>query len=82
MALGQNLGYERMALASEFTAKQLSDIADWHIRDETLLKAMAELDNFVLRHPYSKHWGDARKRLRRNLKAQHQLSHLNDRNSR
>ena len=61
MALGQNLGYERMALASEFTAKQLSDIADWHIRDETLLKAMAELDNFVLHHPYSKHWGDGTK---------------------
>jgi TnpA family transposase len=58
IALGQNLGFEQMALASEFTAERLSDMADWHIRDETLLKAMAELDNFVLHHPYSRNWGD------------------------
>src|SRR6266540_1717014 len=32
--------------------------ADWHVCEETLAKAQATLDNFVLHHPLSRFWGD------------------------
>lgn len=57
LGLGMNLGIEKTGMATGFTYKQLSGIADLYIREETLLKAQAALDNFVLRQPLSQLWG-------------------------
>ncbi|MEM7798703.1 MAG: Tn3 family transposase [Chloroflexota bacterium] len=57
MASGMNIGPTKMAQASDFSEQELIHSAMWHIRDETLYPAIAELDNFVLHHPYSRHWG-------------------------
>jgi TnpA family transposase len=57
MEAGMNLGPTKMAQASEFTTRELTQQAEWHIREETLRLAQAELDNFVLHHPFSRHWG-------------------------
>jgi len=58
MGLGLNHGLGKMASATPFSYRQLAWVADWHIREETLTKAQAELDSFVLRHPFAHHWGD------------------------
>lgn len=58
MGLGLNHGLGKLASATPFSYRQLAWVADWHIREETLAKAQAELDNFVLRHPFARHWGD------------------------
>ncbi len=57
MGLGMNLGMSKMAQATAFTDDQLETMADWHIREDTLRQAQIILDNFVLHHPFSKHWG-------------------------
>ena len=57
MASGMNIGPTKMAQACDFSEQELMHSAEWHIREETLRQAIAELDNFVLRHPYSRHWG-------------------------
>jgi TnpA family transposase/uncharacterized protein YukE len=57
MGLGMNLGLAQMAQATAFSYRQLAWIAEWYIRPETLRQALAELDNFVLHHPFSRHWG-------------------------
>ena len=57
MEAGMNLGPTKMAQASDFSTRELAQLAEWHIREETLRRAQAELDNFVLQHPYSRHWG-------------------------
>lgn len=54
---GMNLGVSRMALATEFSVDQLMQMAAWHLRDETIRAGLTTLDNFVLHHPYSRHWG-------------------------
>jgi len=58
MALGMNIGLEGMAKATDYSVAELAATADWHIREETLQAALIELDNFVLRQPYSQVWGD------------------------
>jgi len=58
MGLGLNHGLGKMASSTPFSYRQLAWVADWHIREETLANAQAELDNFVLRHPFARHWGD------------------------
>lgn len=58
MGLGLNLGLGKLAESSTYTYRQLSWAAEWHIRDETLSRAMAELDNFVLSQPFSRYRGD------------------------
>jgi TnpA family transposase len=58
MGMGMNLGLEKMAEACPYTYRQLSWSIDWHIREETLLAALAKLDNFVLSAPLSHAWGD------------------------
>jgi TnpA family transposase len=58
MGMGMNLGLEKMAEACPYTYRQLSWSIDWHIREETLLAALAKLDNFVLSAPLSRAWGD------------------------
>jgi TnpA family transposase len=58
MGMGMNLGLEKMAESCPYTYRQLSWSIDWHIREETLLAALASLDNFVLSAPLSSAWGD------------------------
>jgi len=58
MGLGMNLGLGTTAASTPFTYRQLAWAADWHIREETLTKAQAALDNFVLHHPLARAWGD------------------------
>jgi TnpA family transposase len=58
MAMGMNIGLTKMAESAPFTYRQMAWVADWFLREETLSKAQAELDNFVLRQPISKLWGD------------------------
>jgi TnpA family transposase len=58
MGMGMNLGLEKMAESCPYTYRQLSWSIDWHIREETLLAALANLDNFVLSAPLSSAWGD------------------------
>ena len=58
MGMGMNLGLEKMAEFCPYTYRQLSWSIDWHIREETLLAALACLDNFVLSAPLSRAWGD------------------------
>lgn len=57
MASGMNIGLTKMAQACDFSEQELMQSAEWHIREETLRRAIAELDNFVLHHPFSQHWG-------------------------
>ena len=54
---GMNIGVSRMALATDFSARELSQSAELHIREQTLQSGLTILDNFVLHHPYSRHWG-------------------------
>lgn len=56
--MGMNLGLEKMAESCPYTYRQLSWSVDWHVREETLLAALASLDNFVLSAPLSSAWGD------------------------
>ncbi len=58
MGMGMNLGLEKMAESCPYTYRQLSWSIDWHVREETLLAALASLDNFVLAAPLSSAWGD------------------------
>lgn len=58
MGLGINYGLGTMAASTPFSYRQLAWAADWHIRDETLTKVQAVLDNYVLHHPQSRAWGD------------------------
>jgi TnpA family transposase len=58
MGMGMNLGLEKMAESCPYTYRQLCWSIDWHIREETLLAALANLDNFVLAAPLSSAWGD------------------------
>lgn len=57
MASGMNIGPTKMAQACDFSEQELMQAAEWHIREETLRQTIAELDNFVLHHPFSSHWG-------------------------
>jgi len=58
MGQGMNQPLTRMAEATPFTYWQLAWAADWYLREETLGPAQAELDNFVLRMPFARNWGD------------------------
>ena len=58
MGLGMNDGLGKLARSTPFSYRQLAWAADWHIREETLRKAQADLNNFVLHHPLARHWGD------------------------
>ena len=54
-----NLGLNRMADACPGTSlSRLSWVADWHVRDETYSKALAEVVNHHHRLPFAGHWGE------------------------
>lgn len=57
MALGMNIGLDKMAQASPFTASQLSWAESWFITPENLTRALGVLDNFTLAQPLSHFWG-------------------------
>lgn len=53
-----NLGLSRMAEACPGTSlSRLSWIADWHVREETYSKGLAEIVNRHSQQPFAKHWG-------------------------
>ena len=58
MGMGMNYGLSKMADSCPYSYRQLSWSVDWHIREETLLTALATLDNFVLNLPFARIWGD------------------------
>ncbi len=58
MGLGMNFGLGTMAASTPFSYRKLAWAADWHVREETLTKVQAVLDNYVLHHPLSRAWGD------------------------
>jgi TnpA family transposase len=54
-----NLGLNRMADACPGTSlARLSWIADWHVRDETYSKGLAEIVNYHRQQPFAGHWGE------------------------
>jgi TnpA family transposase len=61
MALGMNIGLGKMAQSTKYTFKRLTWSIDWHVREDTILKAQAVLTNFVLQREFSKYWGDGTK---------------------
>ena len=59
LAEATNLGLEKMAQACPGAAYDaLAWAADWHLRDETYTRALAELINTHHRHPFAAHWGE------------------------
>lgn len=53
-----NLGVVRMADACpEIAYHRLSWVADWHIREETYSKALADVVDFHHKVPFAAHWG-------------------------
>jgi TnpA family transposase len=59
LAEATNLGLEKMAEACPGrTFPQLAWVADWHLRDETYGRALAEVVNAHHRHPFAAHWGE------------------------
>ncbi len=56
---GINLGLARMADACPgMTVSRLAWTAQWHVREETYSKALAEIVNHHHRLAFSSHWGD------------------------
>jgi TnpA family transposase len=54
-----NLGLSQMAETCEgMTFNRLGWMADWHVRDETYTKALAEVINYHHRVPFAAYWGD------------------------
>lgn len=58
MSMGMNFGLSKMADSGPYSYRQLSWSVDWHIREETLLSALATLDNFVVNLPFARFWGN------------------------
>ena len=60
---GTNLGLTKMAEATEdpgTTYERLAWASDWHIREETYHKALADIVNAHYRMSFTSHWGEAR----------------------
>jgi len=54
-----NLGLTKMAEAcAGMTFNRLAWVVDWHVRDETYTKALAEIINYHHRIPFAAYWGD------------------------
>jgi TnpA family transposase len=63
LADGTNLGLTKMAEATEdprTTYERLAWASDWHIREETYQKALADIVNAHYRLPFTSHWGEAK----------------------
>jgi TnpA family transposase len=57
LAIGCNIGCQRMALASDLNVHEISLIADWHLTEETLKAASIDIINFASRIPVSRVYG-------------------------
>jgi TnpA family transposase len=59
LADATNLGLARMARSSKaFSHSKLLWVAEWHVRDETYLAALACLADAIHEQPFTKIWGD------------------------
>lgn len=58
LAESTNMGYAQMAdSTANISAKQLHDVSDWYIRDDTLKRAQAELVNYQHSLDFSQQFG-------------------------
>jgi hypothetical protein len=57
VAIGCNIGPQRMAAASGLNAHEISFVADWHLTEEALKSATIEIINFASRLPMSRIFG-------------------------
>ena len=60
MASGMNIGPTKMAQASDFSEQELIFSAESYFSEDSFRRTIARLDNFVLHHPYSQHWGSGK----------------------
>jgi hypothetical protein len=57
IAIGCNIGPQRMAVASGLSIEQISFVADWHLTEDALKAASIDLINFASRLPMSRIYG-------------------------
>jgi TnpA family transposase len=57
LAIGCNIGSQRMALASGLNVHEISLVADWYLTEETLKAASIDIINFASRIPVSRVYG-------------------------
>jgi hypothetical protein len=57
LAIGCNIGCQRMALASGLSFHEISLVADWYLTEETLKAASIDIINFASRIPVSRVYG-------------------------
>lgn len=57
LAIGCNIGCQRMALASGLNVHEISLVADWYLTEETLKGASIDIVNFASRVPISRVYG-------------------------
>jgi Tn3 transposase DDE domain len=57
IAIGCNIGPQRMAVASGLSVEQISFVADWHLTEDALKAASIDLINFASRLPMSRIYG-------------------------
>jgi TnpA family transposase len=57
VAVGCNIGPQRMALASGLSGHDISFVADWYLTEEALKAASVDLVNFATRLPMSRVYG-------------------------
>jgi hypothetical protein len=57
LAIGCNIGCQRMALASGLNFHEISLIADWYLTEDTLKAASIDIINFASRIPVSRVYG-------------------------
>jgi TnpA family transposase len=57
LAIGCNIGCQRMALASGLNFHEISLVADWYLTEETLKAASIDIINFASRIPVSRVYG-------------------------
>jgi TnpA family transposase len=57
LAIGCNIGCQRMALASGLNVHEISLVADWYLTEETLKAASIDIINFASRIPVSRVYG-------------------------
>jgi TnpA family transposase len=57
LAIGCNIGCQRMALASGLNFHEISFVTDWYLTEDTLKAACIDIINFAFRLPVSKVYG-------------------------
>src|SRR5690349_23728916 len=57
IAIGCNIGPQRMAVASGLSLEEISLVADWYLTEDTLKAASIDIINFASRAPLSRLYG-------------------------